>query len=309
MTSLDFTLNNGKTIPAIGLGTWKSTTEEVAGAVECALTEGGYRHIDTAFNYRNEDAVGLGIKRAMEKGVKREDIFVTTKIWVTYHDRVEENLDMSLERLGLDYVDMLLIHWPVPLNPKGNDPVYPLRPDGSRDIDESGSQPKTWKQMEAVLKTGKTKSIGVSNFSIPYLEELLKEAEVVPAVNQVELHPLLPQLELMEFCKKNNIVMTAFSPFGSVGGPLLKNELVVSLADKYNTSPGGILTSYHIGNGTVVIPKSVTNSRIVENGKSAVTLSQEDLKALNDLHKTEGIHRTSKPKWGVDLGFPDFDFC
>ncbi|KAG5356427.1 Aldose reductase [Yarrowia sp. B02] len=152
-------MNNGKTIPAIGQGTWKSTTE-VAGAVECALTEGGYRHIDTAFNYRNEDAVGLGIKRAMEKGVKREDIFVTSKIWVPYLDRVEEHSH------------------------------------------------------------------------------------------------LLP-----------------------------------------------------FGNGTVVIPKSVTNSRIVENGKSAVTLAPEDLQELNDLHKTEGIHRTSKPKWGIDLGFPDFDFC
>lgn len=206
----------------------------------------GYRHIDCAYVYGNEDEVGAGIEEALASGkVKRSDLFVTTKLWCTFHSRVEENLDMSLKSLGLDYVDLYLMHWPCPMNPKGNDPKFPKLPDGRRDLDHSWTHVQTYKEMEKLLKTGKTKAIGVANYSKKYLEELLPEVDVVPAVNQIENHPLLPQQEIVDFCQEKDIHVTAYSPLGSTGSPLMKDEAVTRVSQETGASPGGVLLSYH----------------------------------------------------------------
>ncbi|TFY74017.1 hypothetical protein EWM64_g9995, partial [Hericium alpestre] len=236
-----FKLNNGNEIPAVGLGTWKSKPHEVSHAVEHAIKEAGYRHIDCAFNYRNEKDVGEGIRAS---GVPRSEVFITSKVWVTYHSRVEECLDQTLANLGTDYLDLYLIHWPVPLNPTGNDPIYPLRPDGTRDIDHECSLAETWSQMEALVAKGKVRSIGVSNFSEKKLEEILPTAEILPAVNQIELHLYNPSHNLISYLKSKNIVPQAYSPLGSTNSPLMKDELVVELAEKYNLTPADILLGY-----------------------------------------------------------------
>ncbi|THY90535.1 Aldo/keto reductase [Aureobasidium pullulans] len=217
MSDTVFTLNTGAKIPALGLGTWQSAPGEVKNAVSHALKV-GYKHIDAAYVYGNEDEVGEGLAEGFKSaGIKREDVFVTTKLWCTYHSRPEENLDLSLKSLGLDYVDLYLMHWPVPMNPKGNDPKFPKHPDGSRDLDTTWSYTQTWKEMEKLLATGKTKAIGVANFSVPFLEELMKEAKVTPAANQIENHPYLPQQEIVDYCKEKGILITAYSPLGSTG--------------------------------------------------------------------------------------------
>jgi len=217
----------------------------VAAAVTYALKV-GYKLIDAAYCYANEGEVGQGIKAAIDAGyVKRSDIFVVTKLWNTYSGRAEVGLDKSLKALQLDYVDQFLIHWPVGMNPNGNDDRFPKLPDGSRDILWDHDHTATWKQMEALLKTGKTKSIGVCNYSVPYLEQLLKTAEVVPSVNQIENHPALPQQDVVDFCKQKGIHIIAYSPLGSTGGPLMTAEPVLKVAEKKGVSAGTVLLSYH----------------------------------------------------------------
>lgn len=245
MAETTFKLNTGASIPALGLGTWQPAPGEVKRAVSHAISV-GYKHIDCAYVYGNEDEVGEGLKEALAAGkLKRSDIFVTTKLWSTYHSRVEKNLNMSLKSLGLDYVDLYLMHWPVAMNPSGNDPKFPKLPDGSRDLDKSWSHIKTYQEMEKLLKTGKTKAIGVANYSKRYLEELLPHVSVVPAVNQIENHPLLPQQAIVEFCMEKGIHITAYSPLGSTGSPLMKNESVIKVAKENGISAGTVLLSYH----------------------------------------------------------------
>ena len=152
---------------------------------------------------------------------------------------------MSLKSLGLDYVDLYLMHWPCPMNSNGNHPLFPKLPDGSRDLDKSWSHVQTYKEMEKLLKTGKTKAIGVANYSKKYLEELLPEVDVVPAVNQIENHPLLPQQEIVDYCREKGIHITAYSPLGSTGSPLMKNETVMQIAKETGVGPGNVLLSYH----------------------------------------------------------------
>ena len=214
--------------------------------------------------YGNEVEVGQGLTEGFKSAnVKREDIFVTTKLWCTFHSRVEENLDLSLEALGLDYVDLYLMHWPVPMNPKGrfgrfnrfkpslihsvtgNHPNLPKLPDGSRDLDKSWSHIETYKEMEKLLKTGKVKAIGVCNYSLKFLEELLPQVSIVPAVNQIENHPSLPQQEIVDYCKSKGIHITAYSPLGSTGGPLFEEESVLKIAKKRDVSVACVLLSYH----------------------------------------------------------------
>ncbi|KAK4547923.1 hypothetical protein LTR36_010642 [Oleoguttula mirabilis] len=299
-----FTLNTGAKIPAVGLGTWQSDPGQVATAVEHAL-KSGYRHIDAAFVYGNENEVGEGLKKAFDSGVcKREDVFVTSKLWCTYHRKPEENLDEGLKKLGLDYVDLYLMHWPVPMSANGNHPLFPKHEDGSRDLDTEWSHIKTWKLMEKLLKTGKTKAIGVSNYSVKFLEELLPHCETVPAANQIENHPYCPQQEIADFCKEKGILIEAYSPLGSTGSPLFQEEGITEVAKKHNVGPGTILISYQVNKGHVVLPKSVTPSRIEENLKT-VKLDASDLEALEGIHKKKGITRFVYPAFGVKLGFPD----
>jgi glycerol 2-dehydrogenase (NADP+) len=257
-------LNTGASIPALGLGTWQSEPGQVKAAVIHAI-KSGYRHIDCAFCYQNEDEVGEALKEVLAKKiVKREELFITTKLWCTFHTRVEEGLDASLKALGLDYVDLFLVHWPIPMNPKGeclstlraqlkvyltfvsgNHPIVPKLADGSRDLDHSITHVDTWKSMEKLPETGKVKAIGVANYSVKYLNELLPHTKITPAVNQIENHPYLPQQEIVDYCKGKGILITAYSPFGSTGSPMMKEEGVLEVAKKHSVDAGTVLLSYH----------------------------------------------------------------
>ncbi|CAI7613455.1 hypothetical protein PENPOL_c003G01957 [Penicillium polonicum] len=304
-----FKLNTGAEIPALGLGTWQSQPGEVERAVFHAIKV-GYRHIDAALCYGNENEVGQGIKQAIDAGiVKREDLFVTTKLWCSYHARVEEGLQQSLTDLGLDYVDLYLMHWPLAMNHKGNHNIFPKLADGSRDIIHSHSHVTTWKSMEKLVGTGKVKAIGVSNYSVKFLEELLPQATIVPAANQIENHPLLPQQEIVDFCNKAGIHITAYSPLGSTGSPLFTAEPIVAVAEKRGVSPATVLLSWHIARGSSVLAKSVTPSRIEANRADLIHLDAEDLASLrkySDSLQAEGkLQRFVYPPFGVNFGFPD----
>ncbi|KAF9971630.1 hypothetical protein BGZ73_005403 [Actinomortierella ambigua] len=287
-------LNTGATIPLVGLGTWQSGVNEVGAAVAHALKV-GYRHIDAAWIYGNEKEVGDAIR---ESGVSRNEVFITTKLWNTKHraQDVRPALETSLKNLGLDYIDLYLIHWPCAF--QAGDDAFPKGPDG-KPILEDTDFVETWKAMEELLDTGKVKAIGVSNFSKKNLERLLKTAKVVPAVNQVEIHPELPQWELLEYCKSKGIHMTAYSPLGSTDSALMKRAGLAELAKKYNTQNASILISWAAQRGTSVIPKSVTLSRVESNFKD-FELAPEDVAYLDSIAK-DGAHRYCAPAWGYDF--------
>ncbi|CZR41803.1 putative aldehyde reductase [Fusarium proliferatum ET1] len=324
MAPSSFKLNTGQEIPALGLGTWQSPAGEVEKAVTYALKD-GYKLIDCAYCYGNEEEVGAGLKAAFEAGVKREDIFVVTKVWATYNTRPELGLDKSLKALGLDYVDLFLVHWPLLLNPEGNDDKFPKKADGSRDVIRDYNHVDGWKLMEKLPATGKTRGVGVCNYSKKYLEELLPHATIIPAVNQIENHPSLPQQEIVDFCKEKGIHIEAYSPFGSTGGPVMTAKPVVKIAEKKGVSASTVLLSYHgkshepdsekcvansllVARGSTVLAKSVTPERITAN-KTIVDLDDEDMKALNDysedLVKKGEVKRYVYPPFGIDFGFPD----
>ena len=223
-------------------GTWQAAPGEVENAVYHAIVDAGYRHIDCAYIYGNEAEVGTGLRRVFAEGnIKREDVFITTKLWSSYHSRAELGLQKSLDLLGLDYVDLYLMHWPAAFNANGNHPTQPTLPDGTRDIDRSWHFSQTWAGLEAVHASGRARAIGVSNFSIKYLAKLLETAKVVPAVNQVENHPLLPQTMLADFCAEKGIQVVAYSPFGGSGAPLLADPALVAIAQKAETGVGSVI--------------------------------------------------------------------
>jgi len=276
----------------LGLGTWKSKPGQVENAVAYALKEVGYRHIDTAAAYGNEAEVGKGIK---DSGVPREEIFLTTKLDNPAHGNEEAALFDSLKKLDTPYIDLWLMHWPAPM-------TSDYKP--NFDIDWMN----TWKAMEKLYEANrdKVKAIGVSNFSVEFLTRLLKETKVTPAVNQIELHPSCPQIKLRELCKEKGIVVTAYSPLGSDNSPLLKNEVVVEVAEKHGVHPANILLSLWSNvPGTTVLSKSVTNERIKANTKT-VTLSEEETAKLIKIHETHAF-RACNPDWTGfgDLGFED----
>ncbi|EUC57875.1 aldo/keto reductase family protein [Rhizoctonia solani AG-3 Rhs1AP] len=274
------TLNTGAEMPTIGLGTWKSAPGEVGQAVAFALKEAGYRHIDTAYAYRNEKEVGQGIK---DSGVPRSEIFLTTKLPNTHHGAVQEALDESLSNLGTDYLDLCK-------------------------ADKSIDWINTWKQMEKIYKTqrDKVKAIGVSNVSVEFLERLLKEAQVIPAVNQVELHPSCPQTDVIELCREKGITLTAYSPLGSTNSPLLADPTVTKIAEAHGVHPARILVSLWANtSGIAVLPKSVNPKRIAENNK-VVELTPEEIAELLKIEKRNRFRACSPlwTGWGT-LGFPD----
>ncbi|KAF2148140.1 protein GCY [Myriangium duriaei CBS 260.36] len=296
-----FALNTGAKIPAVGLGTWQAKPGEVAKAVTFALKT-GYRHIDAALIYGNEHEVGQGVR---DSKVPREEIFITSKLWNTHQDDVEAGLQRTLDALRTDYLDLYLIHWPVRLVANETSALLPTNPDGSRSVDRSWDQSKTWAGMERVYKSGKVKAIGVANWSIPYLKELRKTWTVVPAVNQVELHPFLPQHKLREYCDKDGILLEAYSPLGSTGAPIMSDPDIKRIADKHGVSAATVLISYHVNKGVVVIPKSVSEKRIASN-KEVIELNKEDLAVLDGLAEGGKAKRINTPLWGHDLGFDDW---
>jgi 2,5-diketo-D-gluconate reductase A len=235
-------LNDGHSIPQLGLGTWPLDDDQAAAAVVTAV-EAGYRHIDTAVKYGNEEGVGNGI---LASGVERDEIFVTTKLDGQFQgqDRAAEGLEGSLRRMKLDYVDLLLIHWPLPAR------------------DEFIS---TWRTFERLQAEGKVRSIGVSNFKPAHLERLLAETDVVPAVNQIQLSPAITRVAEREFHDSHGIVTESYSPLGGSGASLLDAPLLSQLGEKYDKTPGQLVLRWHIQNGLVVIPKSGDPQRMREN--------------------------------------------
>ncbi|XP_011314060.1 aldose reductase [Fopius arisanus] len=277
--------NNGNEAPIFGLGTWKSKPGEVTEAVKYAI-EIGYRHIDGAHVYENEKEVGAGIKAKIDDGtVKREDLFIVSKVWCTYHksDSVEKALKRTLSDLGLEYLDLYLIHWPFGFEEDGA--LFPTNSDQSFKLSDVDYL-ETWKGMENVLQKGLTKNIGVSNFNSEQIERLLKNCKVKPVTNQIEVHPYLTQKELSKFCNDRGITITAYSPLGSPDRPwakpddpkLLDDAKLVEMSKKYNKTPAQVVIRYQLDRGNLVIPKSVTKARILENSQVFdFKLSPEDI--------------------------------
>ncbi|GAA2408326.1 aldo/keto reductase [Streptomyces glaucosporus] len=251
------TLNNGVSMPQLGFGVWQVPDDEAEKAVGTAL-EAGYRSIDTAAVYENEAGTGRAIAAS---GIARDELFVTTKLWNgdQGHDATLRAFDASLERLGLDYVDLYLIHWPVP---------------------EKDAYVDSYKAFERILADGRAKAIGVSNFLPEHLERLIGETSVVPAVNQIELHPWLQQAESRAFHAQHGIATEAWSPLGQ-GKGLLEVPAVAEVARKHGRTPAQVVLRWHLQLGNVVIPKSVTPSRIEENiAVFDFELDDEDLAAF-----------------------------
>ncbi|GAA3407225.1 aldo/keto reductase [Paenibacillus hodogayensis] len=258
-------LSNGVRMPWLGLGVWKVTEgQEVEQSVRAAL-EGGYRSIDTAAVYGNEEGVGRGLRAS---GVSRDEVFVTTKVWNADqgYDSTLAAFDVSLNKLGLDYIDLYLIHWPV-----------------------KGKYKDTWRALEKLYKDGRARAIGVSNFHVHHLEDLLPTADVKPMVDQVEYHPRLAQPELLRYCKEQGIQLEAWSPLMQ-GKELLEHELLTGLATKYGKTPAQIILRWDIQHGVVTIPKSVTPSRIRENADIFdFKLSDEDMTQIDGLNRDSRV--------------------
>lgn len=284
---------NGDVFPVIGLGTYLSKKNEVYNAVIEAI-RAGYRHIDCAYIYGNEAEIGRALQFTLNEGlVKREDLFITSKLWNSDHapKRVELAIRKSLSNLQLDYLDLYLMHWPIAFK-TGREQAK-----NATDLLTLDEMPieLTWKAMEAVRQAGLAKHIGVSNFNILKLQKLIDVAEIKPEVNQIELHPYFQQNELVQFCQKNAILVTAFSPLGSrhlINGDksITNNEVVIRIAQKHACLPTQILLAWGIKRETVVIPKSVNPIRIIENLASVnIKLDEQDMIELSKIDQNNRL--------------------
>jgi len=257
-------LHNGVQMPWVGLGVYKvKEGEEVRSAVRTAL-EVGYRHVDTAAFYENEEGVGQAIR---ESGIPREQVFVTTKVWNTDqgYETTLKAFDASLKKLGFDYVDLYLVHWPV-----------------------KGKYKETYKALEKLYKDGYVRAIGVSNFQIHHLQDVLADCEIKPMVNQVEYHPRLTQKELQAFCRENGIQLEAWSPL--MRGEILTEPTIVEIGKKYGKTPAQVVLRWDLQHGVVTIPKSVTPARIKENANLFdFSLTAEEMKQIDALNLNKRI--------------------
>jgi 2,5-diketo-D-gluconate reductase A len=273
------TFNDGNTIPQLGYGVWQ-VEDDVAEKVVVQAFEAGFRHIDTAKIYGNEAGVGRAIQRS---GLRPGEIFITTKLWNADqgYESTLKAFEESMERLGLETLDMYLIHW--------------MQPKQDKYVD-------TWKALIELQKQGRVKTIGVSNFTKEGLQRLIDETGVVPAINQIELHPFFNQAALREFNASKGILTEAWSPLGQ-GGELLESSVIGQIAAKHNATPAQVVIAWHLAIGNVVIPKSVTEARIRENYAALdVSLDETDVQAINGMdNSAEGAGRI-----GADPAVSDF---
>ncbi|KAH9480661.1 putative oxidoreductase C26F1.07 [Psilocybe cubensis] len=288
-----YTLPSGDKIPSVALGVWRADPGEVGEAVKTALKT-GYRHIDGAWIYGNEAEVGQAIK---DSGIPRKDIWLTSKLWNSFHapQDVEAALNESLTKLGTDYLDLYLIHWPVAFknNGKKNDV----------DFDLTENTYATWQKLEEMVDKGKVRNIGLSNFNIRRIQKLASNPlKVKPAVNQVELSYWNPQPELLQWAKDNDLLLEAYSPLGSQ--EKVKESLnipeVKAIAKELGITPAQVYISWHIQRGTVVLPKSVHPSRVQENFQVTV-LPDDAFQRIEKIAASHEPHRSVNPKWGVDI--------
>lgn len=296
MSSPSIVLSNGRKMPQVGLGTWKITSEQAKNAVKAAI-DVGYRHIDTANYYENEKEIGDALKEVLKEGkVKREDLFITTKLNVEYMERegVLQNFEDSFRDLQLDYIDLYLIHFPLAMK-NGNLAPVAVGEDVVDYVD-------TWKILESFVDQGRVRSIGVSNFNEKQIGRILKIAKHKPVVNQIEVHPFFPRIKLIDACKALGVAITAYSAFGSLDrlwakegdANLLGDKTIVSVAEAHNKSPAQVLMRFAIERGLIVIPKSTNPKRLKDNLEVFhFKLSSNEMQAIFSLDRNWSIFQNS----------------